>query len=195
MGVEGLVNYIREGINFNLANPGAPIAFTARYLGNQQIAVASLITEYSEIASVNADDVERRYEVWDDSTRGGPVDTGIPVANGDRVTITAQPGYTIWSGVWLTGRNGPEGWTGWTAAQDYPVPGEAPFSLVARWGNDEWFFVGTGVEVQRQGETRNLWLGLNDNNPRNGDGYFLVTVRVRRRSAAEMGLNGVGASA
>jgi hypothetical protein len=117
--------YLGTGADFSLNNPGAPIAYTARYLKDSQVASAALTTDYSETTSVWADDVTRSgFEVYDHRDYGGPVSTGIPVAGGDEVTITASG--QLWCGIAFAGKNGPEGWLGYKAGDGFPLIGEVP---------------------------------------------------------------------
>jgi hypothetical protein len=193
----GLAAYLGTGADFSLNNPGAPIAYTARYLKDSQVASAALTTDYSETTSVWADDVARSgFEVYDNRDRGGPVNTGIPVAGGDEVTISASG--QLWAGVWATGANGPEGWSD-KAKGNFPLEGAAVFSLIAGYDNQGWFAVGRGttkVREPKEAYAQGLTLALNDNNPYNGgtgpNDKFVVNVHVRRNRHEE--LKGVGST-
>src|SRR4051794_28573453 len=47
-------------------------------------------------------------------------------------SVTVTPGGSIWAGVWLTGENGPEGWTSTAPYNEgYPKPGARTYSLIA----------------------------------------------------------------
>ena len=200
--VNQLPQYLNADSNFSLASPGAPIGYTVRYLGQRQtIAKVSLSTEYEEVASVWADDVVRNdIKVWD-GPGGGSKDTGIPIALGDHLIITA--GDTNWSGVWGAGEHGPDGWVTWDRPRNngigYPLPENHPFCLVGGYNNGSWFYVGSSYdrEVTEGGGTRNLWLTTNDDDPLNGDPTkrFKVDIRVKRKTSQQLGLNGVGSTA
>ena len=111
------------------------------------------------------------------------VDTNVNLRNGDWVDISASG--SIWAGVWFTGENGPNGWTGWSAGNDSPLPGTAPFSLLGKTAEDGYFFVGSSLrrtyrnESLGPGETR-LALRINDDTPGNGSGAFSVRIQVGR---------------
>jgi hypothetical protein len=190
----GLNDYIANGITFSLDHPGAPIAYRANYLGNQTVANVSQTIDYHEITSVWADDVHRDFEVWD-GRGGGPITTGIPVAQGDTVTITATG--EIWSGLIFIGRNGPEGWTpDHTPPSGAPLPHARAFSLLGGWDNRDWFYAGASWSGQAPGPgTRTLWLGENDNNPYNGDSSYRWKVHVHVKRKPHPELHGVGSTA
>lgn len=111
------------------------------------------------------------------------VDTGIQLKNGDWIDISASG--NIWAGVWFTGENGPNGWTGWSAGNDSPLPGAPPFSLLGKTAEDGYFFIGSQMRRTYQnstlgpGETR-LSLSINDNKHGNGSGAFAVRIQVWR---------------
>jgi hypothetical protein len=111
------------------------------------------------------------------------VDTGVQLRNGDWIDISASG--SIWAGVWFTGENGPQGWAGWSASNDSPLPGYAPFALVGKTAEDGYFPVGQGIRRTYQnatlgpGETR-LYLTINDNKHGNGSGAFNVRIQVWR---------------
>ncbi|MCA0456701.1 MAG: thiol-activated cytolysin family protein [Chloroflexi bacterium] len=192
-----LVDYFSSGASFSTSNPGAPLLLTLRYINNYEIARVTLATTYIEPIGASAPQDKGRspYKVWDHGQNGGNVDTGIYVARGDSVTITATG--QIWAGVWATGTNGPEGWRSWKAGASYPLPNEAPHQLIAGLNNSNWRPIGSGTTFEAN-NAGNLWLGLNDDNPYNGNGdtnYFRVNVTVSRRSKEQLGLNGVGSTA
>ena len=111
------------------------------------------------------------------------VDANVEVQNGDEVDISASG--SIWAGVWLTGGNGPDGWVGWSANNDSPLPGVAPFSLLGHTSVDGYFFAGRYRRWTYQnstlgsGRTR-LKFEINDNWHGNGNGSFQVHIVVRR---------------
>ena len=79
---------------------------------------------------------------------------------------------SIWAGVWLTGTNGPEGWSN-LAEPGYPQPAARRYSLLARVGTGSWTYVGTGANITNNGSsTQALQFRVNDNAPGNGSGSF-----------------------
>jgi hypothetical protein len=117
--------------------------------------------------------LEREYDI----------DTGILIRNNDWIDISASG--SVWGGVLFTGANGPAGWSGWSAGNDFPLPGTPPFSLLGNTAEDGYFFIGDGLrriylnETLGPGETR-LLLRVNDNVPGNGSGGYNVRVQVFR---------------
>jgi hypothetical protein len=107
------------------------------------------------------------------------ISTGITVEPGQRLVINAWG--EIWAGVWFTGRNGPQGWLGWHAGPDSPLPFAAPFSVLGRL-EGRYFYVGTGIELIYRPPAgvggSQLWLRINDNTPGNGWGAFSAHVEV-----------------
>jgi hypothetical protein len=67
------------------------------------------------------------------------VDANVELQNGDWVDISVTG--TIWAGVWFTGRNGPNGWPGWSASNDSPLPGVAPFGVLGKTAEDGYFWI------------------------------------------------------
>jgi hypothetical protein len=190
--VKGFEEYVKQGINFSLNSPGAPIAFTARYLSNREIAKASLATEYTETARIWTDPVDADFQVWAGERGQRRVPTFINVAPGDTVTITASG--SIWSGVWLTGENGAAGWSSHQAGASFPKPGQPPFSLIAGYGDDwgNWYVAGDFHQEVHEGPPAMLALAINTDNERGGAHHFNVHVRVDRRG---QDLPGVGSTA
>ena len=139
-----LKTYIKSGINYSPSNPGAPIAFTMRYVGSRgadgspnALAVSQMVTDESPEVFLKAEEVcsPRKYQVWD-GTGGGWVETDLTAKPGDKVRFSASG--ENWSGVFATGRYGPGGWThwdkpGWDQA-NYPLGNRSPFALIARFG-------------------------------------------------------------
>ena len=108
----------------------------------------------------------------DDDTR-----TGIQFRAKDRLVVTATG--TIYAGVWLTGRNGPQGWNNIDHDNTFPLPGTHPFSLLGRL-DGRYFYIGRGVDFFYSGNGSELRLRINDDTPANGDGNFKVTVQQWR---------------
>jgi hypothetical protein len=116
----------------------------------------------------------------------GLTDTRIQVQTGDRLVINAYG--SIWAGVWLTGSNGPQGWS-WIATDPaYPMVGAHVFALLGRLG-DYYFEIGQYFETVWQGPPATLFTQTNDNTPGNGSGAFMATVQVWRDTPAQAALS------
>jgi hypothetical protein len=105
------------------------------------------------------------------------VDTSCTLVSGDEVHIGATG--QIKSGVFLAGWSGPQGWN-FTAGNNFPKPGAASFSLLAR-TESSYRYVGTGTEFTYFGSGTHLYLRINDDSPNNGEGAFQANVQVYRR--------------
>ncbi len=108
------------------------------------------------------------------------VNAGLALFDGDHVSIF---GYgTIWAGVWGTGSNDANGWIGWSAGANFPLPGAAPFSLIYSFAGTpgSWLFSGTGSRFQlvASHDVFTLFFRTNDDVPGNGSGCFQVRVDV-----------------
>jgi hypothetical protein len=187
--VTGLQRVYSNGLRFSLQYPGAPISFTCRHIADQTLAHVGLAAEYTQPLSVQGVDVTNQKFYVFDGPGGGNVDTGIIANPGDAVTVSASG--QIWSGVWGTGTHGPGGWT-WTAGTDKPLPGAKINSLIIKFGNGNWLEAKDGRwENTLDANTRGtLILGINDDNPLNGDPNrkWEVIVNVRRANAAAAGV-------
>jgi Protein of unknown function (DUF3892) len=109
--------------------------------------------------------------------------TGITLEWGDEYEIEATG--EIRSGAFLAGGNGPAGWTDrlvddarWPLHSGLDPSGAHPYALLARIGG--WFLVGERMDRRRflSSLTLPLHLRINDDNPGNGSGRFVVTVRL-----------------
>ncbi len=97
------------------------------------------------------------------------VTTSTYLTPGRSLTVTATG--SIWAGVWLTGNNGPEGWTN-LAPAGFPQPSARAFSLLAK-VNGPWTYVGQGAVVRNTGTTtQRIQFRINDDSPGNGTGAF-----------------------
>lgn len=139
-----LKDYVQRGAKFGPSNPGAPIAFTMRYVGSRgaesgpySVAVAQMVTDESpEVVNLNAVEVcHPTYKVWD-GPGGGWVDTNLVANPGDKVRFGASG--LNWSGVILTPFHGPNGWQHWEKPGwdqiGYPIGNRSPFALISRFG-------------------------------------------------------------
>ncbi|HEU5321583.1 MAG TPA: DUF2934 domain-containing protein [Methylomirabilota bacterium] len=118
----------------------------------------------------------------------GDPSTAIIVRNGESVAIDAVSG-DIWAGVFLTGRNGPNGWDDRieydTKFPYHGFPDAHPYCLLAKFKN--YVFVGSrglastryfvDPEIDPNAECP-LVLRVNDDAPGNGNGAFQCRVRV-----------------
>jgi hypothetical protein len=85
----------------------------------------------------------------------------------------------IWAGVWFTPWNGPEGWVGTSAPSNYPLPGAPKYSLIARFGDGPYEYLGSSGRSftnDRPGYQMRVRFRVNDDYPGNGDGAFKVQV-------------------
>jgi hypothetical protein len=127
---------------------------------------------------------------WSVSEASGQRQTDVTVLPGDFLTIVG--GGEIWSGVWGAGTNGPGGWGGDpTSSPPYPAATNA-YSLIAHLDGEwaiplpgissgrGWFHVGSVRYVTYLGPPTRLKLGINDNAPGNGSGYFTARVLINR---------------
>ena len=119
------------------------------------------------------------------------VDTGIDLQPGDEIAFEANG--TIWAGVWLTGRNGPNGWDRVDHDTKFPLhegTSAHPFCLIGRFGDLPWFFVGERRDRERYAgdRVRRLFLRTNDDTPGNGNGEFQCRVQVWSEQAAVAGV-------
>jgi hypothetical protein len=127
--------------------------------------------------------VEERWVDIRESERSD-VDTGVILQPGDELSLAASG--QIWAGVWLTGLNGPEGWTDRIETNPgspmHSVPQAHPFALVGRYDDESYFYVGPGISRRAypRAEPKRLLLRINDNTPANGSGGFRCFVQVWR---------------
>jgi hypothetical protein len=189
--IDDLDRVFKSGISLNRDNPGAPISFTCRHVLDNTLGHVGLAAMYVQPISAVGADAGGTFQVWD-GRHGGLVDTGLRIAPGDYLLIHAWG--QIWSGVWLSGTHGPEGWPGHKADPAAPVQSGTAYALVARIGGGQWFEVGSHweatIEPGSAAAAGNLQLNLNDNNPYNGDTNkrWEVRVEVRRKGAAAAGV-------
>jgi hypothetical protein len=105
------------------------------------------------------------------------VDTGLVIEDDEELTITASG--EIWAGVWLTEKNGPEGWKNIDNDPKFPLPGSRPFALIGRL-KGRTFYVGAGHHSVMANGPGRLYLRTNDDLPGNGSGQFDAAVTVKR---------------
>ena len=116
--------------------------------------------------------------------RARDVYTWIDVEPGDEVELSALG--EIWAGVWGAGRNGPNGWSRVDHNPKFPLHEGAeahPFSLIGKYGDAPYFFVGEHRARQAVGGAgrRRLYLRTNDDVPGNGNGVFRCRVQAWRQ--------------
>ena len=220
-----LKDHVEAGNRYSLANPGAAIAFTMRYVGSKGatgapygVAIAQMVTDESpQLVSLTASRVcHAKVSVWD-GEGGGWVKTGWEANPGDKVSFTATG--KNWSGVYATGSHGPGGWVGWetpkSGQRGFPITNRPPFALIGRFGSgnnkgrdltggagtysvgtakdtSSSFYVGESSELMAGGNVNagqypgygDIWLGINDDEPTNGDKKekFSVEVCITRKA-------------
>lgn len=190
--ISDLDKVFRSGLVFNVNNPGAPISFTCRHVLDNTLAHVGLAASYVQPLEAVGQNFTGDFQVWD-GQNGGLVDTDVIVAPGDHVLVHAWG--QIWSGVIASGTHGPEGWPGARAHDAAPLPSGTAYSLIMRVGNGPWIeakshWEGTMEPAWTGGQSGNLLLNVNDNDPYNGDPRkrWNVHVEVRRKSAAAAGV-------
>ena len=100
------------------------------------------------------------------------------LAYGESLTVYPYADQ-IWAGILFTGWNGPTGWAGTVAPSSYPAPGARQYSLVGRFGNGSYQYIGTASRTYRNtmpGYVQRVRFRVNDNAPGNGSGAFRVYV-------------------
>ncbi|XVV08438.1 hypothetical protein ACQP2X_26710 [Actinoplanes sp. CA-131856] len=105
------------------------------------------------------------------------VNTHLTVQRGD--TLMFHAWGDIWSGVWLTGLNGPNGWNGIDHDRKFPLPGWHPYGLLGKLDNG-YFPIGSQHRIDRADDQGTLFLRINDDRPANGSGAFRCLVQVYR---------------
>jgi hypothetical protein len=115
------------------------------------------------------------------------VDPNLVINAGDIVTIQASG--TIWAGVWLSGRNGPNGWTAITTDKNYPRTGTNRYCLLYKIvpiGGDfakiPWLKLGTSLAFAAVDDSLcgNLYFRINDDVAGNGNGAFTCNIAISR---------------
>lgn len=188
--VEELDKVYQAGLKFSTQNPGAPISFVAKHIADNTDAHVSLVAQYTKaVSAIGADFGPATYSVWD-GPGGGTVDTGVNVNPGDTVTVSTKG--QIWSGAFLSGTHGPEGWPGHKPDPAAPVPtGANAYSFILSIGGQKWFEAKTFWSgTPPSGASGRLLLGINDNIPYNGDPNkkWTSTVTVKRGNATSAGV-------
>lgn len=189
----GLADVFRSGARFNLQNPGAPIAFTCRHVLDNTLAHVGVASEYVQPLSAQGENFStgaNPFLIWD-GPGGGERATGVHVAPGDTIVIDGEG--EIYSGVLFTGTHGPEGWPGYKPAAGAPCQEAHAVanSLIYRIGGAEWAQAGGFIQKQASvSEHGQLVLGINDDNPYNGDPKrkWRVHVQITRRNAEAAGI-------
>ena len=189
--ISELQQVYQSGLSFNMQNLGAPVSFTARHIADATLARVALGAEYTHpVSAVGADVNDSSFQLWD-GPGGGLVDTGINVNPGDNVSVSSDG--KIWSGVVFSGTHGPEGWPGYKAGDDYPLPGGTSFALIISFGGAARSWIEAGRFWQGSpppGGGGRLLLNINDNNPYNGNprDRWTSRVSVKRANAAAVGV-------
>ncbi len=186
-----LNTYLVQGANFSFNSPGTPLSYTVKYLKDgsvmqinsatqwyttQSFALPASGTFYIGLGSQHRD-CSAQYQ-------SGTIQTGLYVRPGDQFSIQASG--QIWSGVFATGFNPPNGWYTWktpTKGIGFPNEKVSPFSLLYQIGGNANQYVGYGLPSQvYNGSTGQLELLINTNNYSQGSGCFQVNVTVNRQN-------------
>ncbi|TQS39797.1 hypothetical protein [Cryptosporangium phraense] len=104
-------------------------------------------------------------------------DSGCQLQYGDSVNIVGSG--RIKSGVFLTGWNGPQGWTDISYDSKFPSPSSRVYSLLVS-VDGRWRYVGVGTSFTYTGRGSGMILRTNDDVPGNGEGSFRAEVQVVR---------------
>jgi hypothetical protein len=105
------------------------------------------------------------------------VDTGLFIRYNDKVEFSCSG--SVWSGVWFTDINGPNGWSNITYDPKYPLTGTNPYKALAKL-NSRYFSVGGGTIRQHRNADSRLYMRVNDDAPGNGTGAFFCDIWVNR---------------
>ncbi len=108
----------------------------------------------------------------------GITHTQIDVSAGE--TVTFQASGSMWSGVILTGENGPDGWDNTDCDSKFPLPCAHPYAFLAKIDpNVSYMEIGASGSIVFAGPgTREIILAINDDAPGNGSGGFRVNIVV-----------------
>ena len=106
-------------------------------------------------------------------------DTGIYVATGDELQITASGTITLSSNG--SDRATPRGALSGRSAPDSPLPQQVAGALIGRVGEGQAFYIGDGSSRIRAPESGRLFLGINDDFLADNSGSFRVTLAVPRQ--------------
>jgi hypothetical protein len=156
-----------------------PVVVAAAVTGGIATAAQASVTTQARPSTASASSVvcnvvgkEVRESDWD-------VNTGCYLQPGDTVHFGASG--SIWSGVWFTGENGPQGWTNTANDSKFPKPSARAYSLLSR-VDGSYQYVGTGENASflYTGGGTYVYLRINDDRPGNGSGSFEVNVQVIR---------------
>jgi PA-IL-like protein len=102
-------------------------------------------------------------------------DTGVRLSSGETFRIDAS-GFVNWG----PNRNDdPNGEASSPYNANRPLPNRAGGALIARIGNGQPFFVGSGMQSFRASTSGPLYLGINDDFLRDNSGSFRVIVNPR----------------
>lgn len=176
VGVHALLRQLDQGNGVYISMSWfAPLAFVPTTVPNGR--GSAVTSREGEEGGVATRDTEPLYEPLGLTVNESDydVDTGLYIQPGQRVVISADG--QIWAGVWATGTNGPEGWMGWNASANSPLPFRTPFALLARL-DGRYFLIGRGYSFIHRGRPSKLYLRINDDKPGNGWGSFQTRVEV-----------------
>jgi hypothetical protein len=181
------------GRTFNLANPGAPIAFIAQSVASNTQAAVRVEAEFTKTLSILGVPASGDLQIFD-GPGGGPVSSGQRMNPGDTLDVTADG--AINTGIVFSGDTKPEGWLGHHANDTYPAPDLVPYSLIGKIGAGSWFKVASECHHVAGDSDDGVEQGLvvfaeNDNDPTNGPGAdksWNVHFDIARGGAGAVGL-------
>ena len=178
-----------DGIHFTQKSSSFRTGLALSIIGMAAVFLALMIAmerpaDAQEVETLVADKTVEVPESAED------VDTGIDIKYQDRLIVTADG--QIWSGVWLSGLNGPEGWYALQCDPDFPL-NQSPlstswngergcsrsYSLIGKL-DQNYFYIGSGYDSHHNGETSRLYLRTNDDVPGNGSDAFYAHIKVLR---------------
>jgi len=106
------------------------------------------------------------------------LDTGVDVLPQDNQWLAMTGAGEIWSGVPLTGTNGPQGWFGVADSPAFPLPGSNPYSLIGTLDSQNFYIGSSNFFSKGFLGPKRLFLRTNDDHPGDGSGGFSCRVEL-----------------